>query len=94
MYQPIGDKVLTKIVGEVNEKIGNILLPDSAKEKPMQCEVLALGTGIKFKNGKKKPFMVKVGDVIITKKFKGTDIKKDGEEYKIYEQDDILAVIK
>ena len=74
-------------------KKGGIIIPDSAKEKPQESKVIALGTGKTDDNGKKVPFEVKVGDIVLTSKYGGTEIKIDGVEYKILNQDDILAVV-
>ena len=71
-----------------------MIIPDSAKEKPLEAVVVALGTGKTDDNGKKIPFDVKVGDVVLTSKYGGTEVKYDGKEYKILSASDILAVIK
>ena len=91
--QPLGDRVLVK-ANEVAEQVkGGILIPDSAKEKPQEATVVALGTGKLDDNGKKIPFDVKVGDIVLTSKYGGTEVKYDDEEYKIVSSSDILAVI-
>jgi chaperonin GroES len=91
--QPLGDRVLVK-ANEVAEQVkGGILIPDSAKEKPQEATVVALGTGKLDDNGKKIPFDVKVGDIVLTSKYGGTEVKFDDEEYKIVSSSDILAVI-
>ena len=91
--KPLGDRVLLEIC-EVAEQIkGGIVIPDTAKEKPQEFKVIALGTGKFDDNGKKVPFDVKVGDVVLTSKYGGTDVKYDGKEYKILSSSDILAVI-
>ena len=91
--QPLGDRVLVK-ANEVAEQVkGGILIPDSAKEKPQEATVDALGTGKLDDNGKKIPFDVKVGDIVLTSKYGGTEVKFDDEEYKIVSSSDILAVI-
>lgn len=92
--QPLGDRVLVKAVEEKEEARGGIIIPDSAKEKPQEAEVIALGTGKTDDDGKKVPFEVKVGDTVLTSKYGGTEIKLDGEEYKILNASDILAVMK
>ncbi len=92
--KPLGDRVLVKTIEEEGEvKEGGIIIPDSAKEKPMQSKVVALGTGKTDDEGKKVPFEVKVGDIVLTSKYGGTDIKYEGEEYKIFSASDILAVM-
>ena len=69
------------------------MIPDSAKEKPQEATVVALGTGKIDDNGKKVPFDVKVGDIVLTSKYGGTDVKIDDKEYKILSSSDILAVV-
>lgn len=92
--QPLGDRVLVKAVEEQETTRGGIIIPDSAKEKPQEAEVVALGTGKTDDDGKKVPFEVSVGDIVLTSKYGGTEIKIDGEEYKILNASDILAVMK
>jgi chaperonin GroES len=91
--KPLGDRVLVAAVEEKEVKKGGIIIPDSAKEKPIEAEIIALGTGKTDDNGKKVPFEVKVGDHVLTSKYGGTEIKLDGKEYKILNSDDILAVL-
>jgi chaperonin GroES len=91
--KPLGDRVLVEPVEETEQKKGGIIIPDSAKEKPMESKVVALGTGKKDDNGKTVPFDVKVGDVVLTSKYGGTDVKINDKEYKILDSDDILAVV-
>jgi chaperonin GroES len=80
-------------VEEQEVKQGGIIIPDSAKEKPSEAKVVALGTGKSDEDGKKVAFEVKVGDVVLVSKYGGTEIKVDGKEYKILNSDDILAVL-
>ena len=91
--KPLGDRILVEAVEEKEQKKGGIIIPDSAKEKPMESVVRALGTGKLDDSGKKIPFEVKVGDRILVNKYGGTEIKLDGKEYKILSSDDVLAVI-
>jgi chaperonin GroES len=91
--KPLGDRILVEAVEEKEVKKGGIIIPDTAKEKPQESVVRALGTGKTNDDGKKLPFEVKVGDRVLTSKYGGTDIKLDGKEYKIVSSDDILAVI-
>ena len=72
---------------------GGILIPDSAKEKPQEYKVIALGTGKTDDNGKKVPFDVAVGDIVLTSRYGGTEVKLEGKEYKIVSCDDILAIV-
>ena len=92
--QPLGDRILVEPAEEAEVKKGGIIIPDSAKEKPQESKVIALGTGGTDDNGKKVPFEVKKGDTVLTSKYGGTEIKIDGVEYKILNSDDILAIIK
>jgi chaperonin GroES len=91
--KPLGDRVLLEIRENTEQMKGGILIPDSAKEKPQEYTVIALGTGKKDDNGNAIPFDVKVGDIVLTSRYGGTEVKVDGNEYKIVNQDDILAVI-
>ena len=91
--KPLGDRVLLEIRENTEQMKGGILIPDSAKEKPQEYTVIALGTGKKDDNCNAIPFDVKVGDIVLTSRYGGTEVKVDGNEYKIVNQDDILAVI-
>ena len=92
--KPLGDRILVEAVEEKESKKGGIIIPDSAKEKPMESIVRALGTGKVDDTGKKVPFEIKVGDRILVSKYGGTEIKLDGREYKILNSDDVLAVME
>jgi len=92
--KPLGDRVLVEPVEEKETKKGAIIIPDTAKEKPTEGLIVALGTGKTDDNGKKVPFEVKKGDRVLVSKYGGTEIKLDGKEYKILNSDDILAVIE
>ena len=91
--RPLGDRVLVEPVEEKEVKKGGIIIPDSAKEKPQEGVVVALGTGKTDDNGKKVPFEVKVKDRVLISKYGGTEIKLDGKEFKILNADDILAIL-
>ena len=91
--RPLGDRVLVEPAEEKEVKKGGIIIPDSAKEKPTEGIIVALGTGKTDDNGKKVAFEVKKGDRVLVSKYGGTEIKLDGKEYKILNSDDILAVI-
>jgi chaperonin GroES len=91
--KPLGDRVLVEPVEEKEVKKGGIIIPDTAKEKPQEGIVRALGTGKTDDNGKKVPFEVKMGDRVLVSKYGGTEIKIDGKEYKILGSDDLLAVL-
>ena len=91
--KPLGDRVLVEAAPEVEQTIGGIILPDSAKEKPQTSIVIALGTGGVDKDGNKIEFHVKEGDEVLTSQYGGTPVKHDGKEYKIFSQSEIIAVI-
>ncbi len=94
--RPIGDRILAEPV-EVKEekgKKGGIIIPDTAKEKPMESLVVAVGTGKTGDDGKKIPFEVKKGDRVLASRYGGTEIKLEGKDYRILNGDDILAVIE
>jgi len=92
--KPLGDRILVEPVEEKEVKKGGIIIPDSAKEKPTEGVVVALGTGKTDDQGKKVPFEVKKGDRVLISKYGGTEVKIEGKEYKILNADDILAVIE
>ena len=95
MIKPLGDKVVIKVLeGEMKTKSG-IVLPDTAKEKPQEGEVVAIGTGKVLENGQRVAFDVKVGDKVIFSKYAGTEVKFDGQEYLIVSAErDILAIVE
>jgi len=94
--RPVGDRILVEAVEEKENKgkKGAIIIPDTAKEKPMESMVVAVGTGKTDDDGKKVPFEVKKGDRILVNRYGGTEIKLDGKEYKILSSDDVLAIIE
>src|SRR6266436_2482968 len=92
--RPLGDRRMIKPAEEKEVKKGGIIIPDSAKEKPTEGIIIALGTGKTDDNGKKVAFEVKKGDRVLVSKYGGTEIKLDGKEYKILNSDDLLAVIE
>ncbi|MFL2876448.1 MAG: co-chaperone GroES [Pontiellaceae bacterium] len=91
--KPLGERVLVELVKEEEVSKGGIIIPDSAKEKPQEGKVIAVGTGKLDENGKVVPFNVKKGDLVLMPKYGGTEVKIDGNEYQIVREDDILAVI-
>lgn len=91
--KPLGDRVVIKALAQEEKTKSGIVLPDTAKEKPQQGEVLAVGTGKVLENGQKAPMEVKVGDKVIFSKYAGTEIKVDGEEVLILSERDILAIL-
>jgi len=91
--QPLGDRVLLKPLEAEDKTKGGIILPDTAKEKPQEGEVIAAGKG-KVEDGKTIALEVKVGDKVLYGKYSGTEIKVDGEDHLIVKEEDILAIIK
>ncbi len=91
--KPLGDRVLVKPAREAEEVKGGIVIPDTAKEKPQEGTVEAIGTGKLDDSGKKIPFNVKVGDKVLMPKYGGTEIKINDEEYQIVREEDILGII-
>ena len=91
--RPLHDRLLVRRMEEKEQVKGVIIIPDTAKEKPQEGEVLAVGSGKVLENGTKLAMDVKVGDKILFGKYSGTDIKIDGEEYMILREDEVLAVI-
>ncbi|WP_353745328.1 co-chaperone GroES [Dictyoglomus sp.] len=92
--RPIGDRVVVKVIEQEEKTKGGIVLPDTAKEKPQQGRVIAVGTGRILDNGQKVPLEIKEGDRVIFAKYAGTEVKIEGEEYLILSERDILAVIE
>jgi chaperonin GroES len=91
--RPLGERVLIELVKEEEVSKGGIIIPDSAKEKPQEGKVIAVGTGKLDENGKIVPFNVKKGDLVLMPKYGGTEVKIDDKEYQIVREDDILAII-
>ncbi len=92
--KPLGDRVLIKPSKEPEKTKGGIVLPDTAKEKPQEGEVVAVGEGRKTEEGKAVPLTVKVGDKVLYGKYSGTEITVDGDEYLIMREEDILAIVQ
>ena len=91
--RPLNDRLIVRRLEEGEQKIGGIIIPDSAKEKPQRGEVIAAGNGKLNDEGKRVPLDVKAGDLILFGKYSGQEIKLDGEEYLIMREDEILGVI-
>jgi chaperonin GroES len=91
--QPLADRVLVKRLEDKEEKHGSIIIPDTAKEKPQEAEVIAVGPGKRGTDGNRIPMEVKDGDRVLVSKYGGTDVKINGAEHVILREDDILAVI-
>ena len=91
--RPLGDRVLVQPLEEAEVKKGGIIIPDTAKEKPQEGKVVALGTGKRDEDGKLIAFTVKAGDKVLISKYGGTEIKIEGTSYLIMREDDILGII-
>ena len=92
--KPLGDRVLVEPIKEEEVKKGGIIIPDTAREKPQEGKVVAVGTGKRDDDGKEIPFNVKTGDRVLLPKYGGTEVKIDDKEYIIVREEDILAVIE
>ena len=91
--QPLGDRIVVKRLEEDEKKKGGIIIPDTAKEKPLQGEVVAAGPGRWGEDGKRIRLEVKAGDKILMGKYSGTEVKLNGEEYIIMREEDVLAIV-
>ena len=91
--RPLHDRVLVKRLKEEEKTKGGIIIPDSAKEKPQQAKVVAVGNGKVMENGEVRPLDVKAGDTILFGKYSGSEVKIDGEEHLILREEDILGVM-
>jgi len=91
--RPLHDRVLIKRLEEQDEKHGSIIIPDSAKEKPQEGQVVAAGTGRVTEDGKTLPLVVKAGDRILFGKYSGSEVKVNGEELLIMKEEDILGIL-
>lgn len=91
--RPLGDRILVQQLEAEEKTAGGIIIPDTAKEKPQEGKVIAVGTG-RLSNGKRVPLEVKKGDKILFSKYGGDEIKIEGHEYKILKEEDILAIIE
>ena len=91
--RPLHDRLIIRRIEEGEQKVGGIIIPDSAKEKPQQGEVIAAGNGKSKDDGKRVPLDVKAGDTILFGKYSGQEIKLDGQDYLIMREDEVLAVV-
>ncbi|GMR23114.1 MAG: co-chaperone GroES [Acidobacteriota bacterium] len=92
---PIKDNIVVKrLDDEAEKKVGSIIIPDAAKEKPLTAEVIAVGSGRTLKDGKKVPLEVKVGDKVLVGKYSGSEVKLDGTEYLILKEDEVLGIVE
>jgi chaperonin GroES len=91
--RPLHDRVLVRRVEEQDDKHGSIIIPDTAKEKPQEGKVIAVGTGRVTEDGKKLPLALKEGDRILFGKYSGSEVKLDGQEYLIMKEEDVLGIV-
>jgi chaperonin GroES len=93
-FRPLHDRVLLRRVAEESKTAGGIIIPDTAKEKPMEGEVVAVGPGARSEDGEVRPLDVRVGDRVLFGKWSGTEIKLDGEELMIMKESDLMGIIE
>ena len=93
-FRPLHDRVLIKVLDSEEKTSGGIIIPDTAKEKPQEGEVVAVGPGAMNDSGKLAPMDVKVGDIVLFGKWSGTEVKIDGKEYSIMKESDIMGISK
>lgn len=92
MLKPLADRVVIEVQKQEEKTVGGIVLPDTAKEKPMQGKVIAVGKG-RVENGKIIPIEAQIGDLVLYSKYSGTEVKVDNKEYLILRENDILAIV-
>jgi len=92
--RPLQDRVLVKRVEQEERTKGGIIIPDTAKEKPLQAKVIAVGNGKVLEDGKVRPLDIKAGDTILFSKYSGTEVKIDGEDHLILREEDVLGVVE
>jgi chaperonin GroES len=92
--RPLRDRVVVRRLEEEEQKVGGIIVPDTAKEKPQQAEVVAVGSGKVLEDGTTVPLTVKAGDKVLLGKWSGTDVKIDGSDYLILKEDEILGILQ
>ena len=93
-FRPLHDRVLIKVLDSEEKTSGGLIIPDTAKEKPQEGEVVAVGPGAKSEDGKISPMDVKVGDIVLFGKWSGTEVKINGTEYSIMKESDIMGISK
>ena len=93
-FRPLHDRVLIKVLESEEKTSGGIIIPDTAKEKPQEGEIVAVGPGAMNDSGKLAPMDVKVGDIVLFGKWSGTEVKIDGKEYSIMKESDIMGISK
>jgi chaperonin GroES len=93
-FRPLHDRVVVRRIDEEEKSAGGIIIPDTAKEKPSQGEIVAVGSGARNENGEIEPLDVQVGDLILFGKWSGTEVKLDGEELLIMKESDVMGVLE
>lgn len=93
-FRPLHDRVVVRRIDEEEKSAGGIIIPDTAKEKPSQGEIVAVGSGARNENGEIAPLDVKVGDLILFGKWSGTEVKIDGEDLLIMKESDVMGVLE
>ena len=93
-FRPLHDRVLIRVLDSEEKTSGGIIIPDTAKEKPQEGEVVGVGPGAKSEDGKIVPMDVKVGDIVLFGKWSGTEVKIDGTEYSIMKESDVMGIAK
>lgn len=93
-FRPLHDRVLLRRLESDNKTAGGIIIPDTAKEKPAQAEVVAIGTGVRDEHGKLQPLAVDVGDLVLFSKWSGSEVTLDGEELLVVKESDIMGIIE
>ena len=93
-FRPLHDRVLIEVLDSEEKTAGGIIIPDTAKEKPQEGKVVAMGSGAKTEDGKIIPMDVKIGDIVLFGKWSGTEVKIEGKEYSIMKETDIMGISK
>jgi chaperonin GroES len=93
-FRPLHDRLLVERIEQESKTVGGIIIPDTAKEKPMEGKVIAIGNGTRDERGNVKPLDVKVGDIVLFAKWGGTEIKLDGKEYLVMKETDVLGIVE
>ena len=93
-FRPLHDRLLVERIEQENKTPGGIIIPDTAKEKPMEGKVIAVGKGVRDDNGNVKALDVKAGDRVLFGKWSGTEIKLDGEDYLVMKESDIMGILQ
>ena len=92
-FKPLHDRVLLRRLESESKTSGGIIIPDTAKEKPAQAEVIAVGTGVRDEHGKLQPLAVSVGDLVLFSKWSGSEVTLDGEEFLVVKESDIMGIL-